>query len=44
MDCVVADAVAFERVSASNSLLTGKRTGIFSILGLFSDLMLRLAQ
>jgi hypothetical protein len=33
-NCVVADAVAFEPVSTlKNSLLTGKLTGNFSILG-----------
>jgi hypothetical protein len=32
-DCVVADAVLVGLVSASNSLLTGKRTGNFSISG-----------
>jgi len=30
-ECVVADAVVIEPVSASDSLLTGKRTGNFSI-------------
>ena len=30
-ECVVADAVTYELVSASNSLVTGKNTGNFAV-------------